>query len=698
MLLRTRIMLLMLLAFAMVAAAIGGPAWLLFQERGERISRLISERQGVELRRAIDHADLMMQRAARLFETEESLRADLQSLDAEALEKRLRDLMAGDARFADIRRIDLIVQDERILVSVPEGRGARPVIVNRNVLRSVGAEASLVGIDLNPDTRLPLIFHARRIGPVLLVLGASFEPSLGNIIKNIGAVGGGILGSDGRPLLLSDAGMSELLAAAGSLDRLEAERFRRNGSYVELVQTELRGLAGLPTASLFILQDVSTETRREVLTAMKALFFLVLIMAGTCLVLYRTIRSTLDPLTDLSNTLRSVAEGDIFASAPVLRRTDEVGEIANALELVRDSALTLDRMKIHERISVKHHQALIGAELSTLSKVLEEREHAQAMRLLDRMRESPEASGAVLAESFQHMAASVMRRHERLATLLEERTKDLETVRAALHERVQLNRLKEELEVARNLQLSSLPSVFPTHEAFMVSADLIPAKEVGGDFFDVFMLDQERLAVFIGDASGKGVGAAMVVAVARSLLKSCILRGLSPDEAMGQANAVLSVDNPTMMFTTAFVGVFNLTTGAFVFSNAGHNAPILRKADGSVVWISEENNIALGILEDHEFIPGSVTIKEGDTLLLYTDGVTEAVDGPGGFYGEQRLENLVRNATRADPAALIRLVIEDVERFSQGEPQADDITMLCLYVQQGSQEVTAEGRRLLGAA
>ena len=167
---------------------------------------------------------------------------------------------------------------------------------------------------------------------------------------------------------------------------------------------------------------------------------------------------------------------------------------------------------------------------------------------------------------------------------------------------------------------------------------------------------------------------------------------------MGQANAVLSVDNPTMMFTTAFVGVFNLTTGAFVFSNAGHNAPILRKADGSVVWISEENNIALGILEDHEFIPGSVTIKEGDTLLLYTDGVTEAVDGPGGFYGEQRLENLVRNATRADPAALIRLVIEDVERFSQGEPQADDITMLCLYVQQGSQEVTAEGRRLLGAA
>ena len=184
-------MLLMLLAFAMVAAAIGGPAWLLFQERGERISRLISERQGVELRRAIDHADLMMQRAARLFETEESLRADLQSLDAEALEKRLRDLMAGDARFADIRRIDLIVQDERILVSVPEGRGARPVIVNRNVLRSVGTEASLVGIDLNPDTRLPLIFHARRIGPVLLVLGASFEPSLGNIIKNIGAVGRG---------------------------------------------------------------------------------------------------------------------------------------------------------------------------------------------------------------------------------------------------------------------------------------------------------------------------------------------------------------------------------------------------------------------------------------------------------------------------------------------------------------------------
>lgn len=226
---------------------------------------------------------------------------------------------------------------------------------------------------------------------------------------------------------------------------------------------------------------------------------------------------------------------------------------------------------------------------------------------------------------------------------------------------------------------------------------MIPAKEVGGDFFDLFMLDQNRLAVFIGDASGKGVGAAMVVAVARSLLKSCILRGLAPNEAMDQANAVLSVDNPTMMFTTAFVGLYDIAKGEFVFSNAGHNAPFLRKPDGQIIWISENNNIALGILEDHEFLPGTIMIEEGDTLLLFTDGVTEALDTSGAFYGEGRLESLMKASPCDDPAVLIADVIEDVALFSKGEAQADDITMLCLCVGAKPQLAAAEPRALAGA-
>ena len=209
------------------------------------------------------------------------------------------------------------------------------------------------------------------------------------------------------------------------------------------------------------------------------------------------------------------------------------------------------------------------------------------------------------------------------------------------------------------------------------------AKEVGGDFYDFFIVDESHLAFLIADVSGKGIPAAMFMMNAKAQLKSNILNNPQKplNEVIYEVNNSICEGNDACMFVTVFVGVLDLRTGLMNYVNAGHNAPILRRANGGASWLPVENGFVIGGMDSVDYIQESVTLSPGDGILLYTDGVTEAMNRQLALYGDDRLINLMDGPImRSAPADCILSELKsDVLAYADGAPQSDDITMLFLH-------------------
>ncbi len=239
----------------------------------------------------------------------------------------------------------------------------------------------------------------------------------------------------------------------------------------------------------------------------------------------------------------------------------------------------------------------------------------------------------------------------------------------------------KELEQAALIQHSILPTVFPPfphRKDFELHAAMTPAKEVGGDFFDFFLLDTEHLAFVVGDVSGKGVPAALFMAVSRTLLRATAQHERSPGECLTYMNATLTEQNVSGMFVTLFYGVLDTGTGEIRFANAGHNPPYLLSADGSIRTLREKSGPILGCLEGMIYKTRTCKIRRGEGLVLYTDGVTEALDKNRNFFEEQRLEQFLQEHAADSAEQLVAGLQGTVQAFSTGMPQADDITVLAL--------------------
>jgi phosphoserine phosphatase RsbU/P len=251
----------------------------------------------------------------------------------------------------------------------------------------------------------------------------------------------------------------------------------------------------------------------------------------------------------------------------------------------------------------------------------------------------------------------------------------------AARDRERLLALHKELEVAAAIQKSILPSEFPPfpdrHE-FEIHAAMTPAMEVGGDFFDFFLIDDGRLGFVIADVSGKGVPAALFMAVSRTLIKATALRGLSPEECLGEVNRVLTAENVSSMFVTVFYGVLDLRSGELTYCSAGHNLPYMLRADGAVSALERTGGMALGAFESAAYKSKCVRLGTGDGLFLYTDGITEAMDAEHNEFTDRRLEESLRRLPSRPLNEIIDGVVSDVEAFAGGAPQADDMTTLVL--------------------
>ena len=274
-----------------------------------------------------------------------------------------------------------------------------------------------------------------------------------------------------------------------------------------------------------------------------------------------------------------------------------------------------------------------------------------------------------------------VRENEEFASLSDDINSTVETLKQYIDEAAA--RIDKELEFARKIQHAALPSVFPPYpnrKDFDIFAQMVTAKEVGGDFYDFYLLPNDKLGFLIADVSGKGIPAAMFMMTAKTIIKGLAESGLEADEIFTQANDKLNEGNDAGMFVTAWIGILNLHTGVLSYANAGHNPPVIRQKNGEFAYLKSQVNLVLAGMEGITYKKQVLLLEPGDEIYLYTDGVTEATNKNEQLYGEDRLLKQLNRDPNENVTARCKHVLSNVNAFVGDAEQFDDITMLSVKI------------------
>ena len=269
-----------------------------------------------------------------------------------------------------------------------------------------------------------------------------------------------------------------------------------------------------------------------------------------------------------------------------------------------------------------------------------------------------------------------------LSVTIEKAIEQINYVHEMQKEHTQLESLKGDLAIASEIQQAILPRVFPPFPEFAnkidIAASMTPAKDVGGDFYDFFRIDDERIGFVIADVSGKGIPAAIFMAVSRTLIRATGIRGDSPAGCITYSNKLLAGESVDCMFVTVFYGIMNINTGEIVYCNAGHNPPYMLKRNGEIAPLPMSQNPMVGAIDGIEYQEGNVQMEKGDALVMFTDGVTEAMNTAYEEFGEQRLEDTLEEVALHNCQQMIDAVKADVAAFAGDAEQSDDLTVLAI--------------------
>ncbi|MHB8883833.1 MAG: PP2C family protein-serine/threonine phosphatase [Methylovirgula sp.] len=313
----------------------------------------------------------------------------------------------------------------------------------------------------------------------------------------------------------------------------------------------------------------------------------------------------------------------------------------------------------------------LGVDLAML---LDQAERGPALRRFD------DPAGDALA-ALGMLVKRLHAKESRREALIRDRSFQLELVLDILRSRDREAAEQAEWDFATDLQLSGLPQDFPPYpdrSDFDIYAGMVTAKEVGGDLYDFFLLAPDRLGFVVADAAGKGLPAAIFITLTRTLLRAAAQKQSLPGDCLSTVNAMLCIDNPTLMFTTAFYGILDTTTGDILFANAGHNPPYVARNDGSVDALCGTGGMALGIMDDMRYETQHCRLAPGEVLVCFSDGVTEATNADGALFGDDRLIGLVTGQAQCHPTEVFTSVIADVDSYMALAPMADDVTLLVI--------------------
>lgn len=263
-------------------------------------------------------------------------------------------------------------------------------------------------------------------------------------------------------------------------------------------------------------------------------------------------------------------------------------------------------------------------------------------------------------------------------TTIDKTLAEIGELRRGLAARAQLSTLEYELSLATKIQRSILPEIIKGNKDFEIGATMLPARQVSGDFYDFFLIDADRLGIAIGDVSGKGIPAALFMAVSRTLLRATALHGNTPRDCLEHVNRVLLKQSDGEVFLTLLYGILNLKTGEFEFSAGGQPPPCLVSATGKGRFLREPRGMMLGMLDEAAYESAKAQIEPGGLLVLYTDGVTEAENAQGEFFNEQRLRQVLEMAHGRTAGEAATMIVDALTLFSVGAEQMDDVTILAL--------------------
>ncbi|WP_431854349.1 PP2C family protein-serine/threonine phosphatase [Azospirillum sp.] len=459
--------------------------------------------------------------------------------------------------------------------------------------------------------------------------------------------------------------------------------FADAGHRYALASLPVADLAGGRAATVLVASDVTRAAEERALwtAGYAAAIALVLLTALALLLAY--LRSSFATLDVAVKALLDLSQGRSTGYVELPAGNDEIGRIARAVEVFRGVMRDIERAAGQRDRRLRRQQRFIRRQMEALASTLEEEARTA---LLDDLRQiemethdTDTAQSKAVNDELGLLALGFSRLATRVGTQQVQLVQLVRDLREALEDKRRLITLQQELEIARTMQLTILPQVFPELPQLDIAARMQPAKEVGGDFYDFFPISEDRVAVTIADVSGKGIPAAFFMLITRTMLRAIAESGVGPAETMRRVNNLLAAENEQSMFVTVFYGELDLRTGVLTYSNGGHNPPLRIDRAGTVTVLENTPGIALAAMPDMPFGERVITLAEGDSVLLFTDGVTEAFDADGGMFGDERL---VATMAALDPGlgALKRLdgVLDQLHRFVAGAPQSDDITGLVI--------------------
>ncbi|CAN7190104.1 PP2C family protein-serine/threonine phosphatase [Acidovorax sp. LjRoot194] len=688
--LKRRIMFILLLAMALLVTALGMMGWLGEQRWAQRYNEALLQGQRIAWDKlqneSLDRQDAL---ARKLLED-----PSFRNLQAPGAQQRIDSLLAHAVRQAPGLRIDILGPGGGLISTTEPGFDPQPLAESGWVKAAMESPSGVRGLSQVAPRQYDWVL-VRGFDGGALAIGQDVAQRLPELAAYLG----------GDIFLVNMRGKETLGTQPGSLSATGAVVPVRSSQalILPLSTTSATGQGALQLVSQPVMnpdkrvvgalvwaQDVTAQYRSDKFfnwaAAGGALLFAALVVMG----LAAYMQHAMEPLSRSVGVLKALASGATDASLDdgEEEAEDESGAIARGVVAIRSELLNLETLR-QERIRIRHQQErLIRDQLRSLAESLDPASREEILASLATRGEIPTPVAETVQSGTNQLAelAGILGRMSGLVSTQQSRLlKLLRELQAAVQTQAMLASLQQELEIARQMQLSILPRSAPDMDEVDIASTMIPAKEVGGDFYDYFPIDDEHLAIVVADVSGKGVPAAFFMAISRTLLKSNALFLRLPGATIAALNDQLCAENDQMMFVTVFYGVLHLSSGRLTYVNAGHNPPI-RLRDGKATFFERGTNMALAVLEGQEYNEGEVMLSPGETLLLYTDGVTEANNAEGDLFGDQALLDAMV-AVGADPlhkghsGGVPQRVVQAVRTFEAGAAQADDITVVAITYQ-----------------
>lgn len=474
-----------------------------------------------------------------------------------------------------------------------------------------------------------------------------------------------------------------------------------DGRRYALASLPVADLAGGRVATVLIASDVTQTVEEHALWSLAYVAAVALVLAIALGLLYAYLRRNFATLDSAVGALQDLARGRVMGYVELPAGNDEIGRIAGAVDVFRGVMRDIERSAGQRERRLRRQQRFIRRQMEALAVTLEEEARQSLLEELRQIEaethDAQSAQSKGVGDELGLLALGFSRLATRVSTQQVQLTQMVRDLRDALADKRRLISLQQELEIARTMQLTILPQVFPDLAELDIAARMIPAKEVGGDFYDFFPISETKVAFVIADVSGKGIPAAFFMLITRTMLRAIAESGVGPAETMRRVNNLLAAENEQMMFVTVFYAELDLLTGVLCFSNGGHNPPLrIAGRNGAVAELERVPGMALAAMPDMPYTERSLTLETGDMVILFTDGVTEAFNDSDTMYGDARLVEAVGRQASATARDGLDGVLSDVARFTAGAPQSDDIT--CLVLRWRGLTAVAPGGVVQGAA